>query len=110
MCSLNMGSMNFGLFPAPSDSREWKHDWERAYLRGTADLIFRNTFRDIERILTRLGEEHGTRFEFECYDVGHLYTLAHFVDRGLVEPPLFVQIDLRHPRRHRRRAGEPRST
>jgi len=92
MCSLNMGSMNFGLFPLADRYAEWKHDWERPYLEGTYDFIFRNTFRDIERILKMLGEEHGTRFEHECYDLGHLYNLAHFVDRGLVKPPFFVQL------------------
>lgn len=91
MCSLNMGSMNFGIFPLADRYREWKFDWEEPYLRGTDDFIFRNTFKDIAYILKTLGEGHGTRFEFECYDVGHLYTLAHFVDRGLVKPPFFVQ-------------------
>ena len=91
MCSLNMGSMNFGIYPAAAKFKEWKHDWEPAYLENTRDFIFRNTFKDIERILKELGEACGTRFEFECYDVGHLYTLAHFLDRGLVKPPLFVQ-------------------
>ncbi|MDG1894958.1 MAG: 3-keto-5-aminohexanoate cleavage protein [Fuerstiella sp.] len=91
MCSLNMGSMNFGLYPALQKFNEWKQDWEEDYLDGSRDRIFRNTFTDIETILERLGKGCGTRFEFECYDVGHLYTLAHFVDRGLVEPPFFVQ-------------------
>ncbi|MGH6622203.1 MAG: 3-keto-5-aminohexanoate cleavage protein [Alphaproteobacteria bacterium] len=91
MCSLNMGSMNFGIFPAADKFTNWKHAWEEPYLRKTDDFIFRNTFRDIERILKDLGEAHGTRFEFECYDIGHLYNLAHFVDRGLVEPPFFIQ-------------------
>jgi uncharacterized protein (DUF849 family) len=91
MCSLNMGSMNFGIFSLADRYKSWKHDWEETYLRGTDDFIFRNTFRDIERILKMLGEEHGTRFEHECYDVGHLYNLAHFVDRGLVRPPFLVQ-------------------
>lgn len=92
MCSLNMGSMNFGIFPLADRYTSWKFPWEEPYLRGTDDFIFRNTFRDIERILKMLGEDHGTRFEHECYDVGHLYTLAHFVDRGLVKPPFFVQM------------------
>ena len=92
MCSLNMGSMNFGIFPLADRYKTWKHDWEEPYLRGTDDFIFRNTFRDIERILKLLGEDHGTRFEHECYDVGHLYNLAHFVDRKLVKPPFFVQM------------------
>ena len=92
MCSLNMGSMNFGIFPLADHYPKFKFDWEEPYLRGTDDFIFRNTFRDIGRILKMLGEEHGTRFEHECYDVGHLYNLAHFVDRGLVKPPFFVQM------------------
>jgi 3,5-dioxohexanoate:acetyl-CoA acetone transferase len=91
MCSLNMGSMNFGLYPMLGRYKEFKHDWEPKYLEMTRDFIFKNTFKDIERILKDLGEGHGTRFEFECYDVGHLYTLAHFLDRKLVKPPLFVQ-------------------
>lgn len=91
MCSLNMGSMNFGIYPAADRFGSWKHAWEEPYLRGTDDFIFKNTFRDIERILKVLGEDCGTRFEHECYDIGHLYTLAHFLDRGLVRPPLFVQ-------------------
>ena len=91
MCSLNMGSMNFGIFPLAERYKDWKHDWEEPYLRSTDDFIFRNTFRDIAYILEHLGEGCGTRFEFECYDVGHLYNLAHFVDRGLVKPPFFVQ-------------------
>lgn len=91
MCSLNMGSMNFGIFPLADRYRNWKHDWEEPYLRSTDDFIFRNTFRDIAYILEHLGEGCGTRFEFECYDVGHLYNLAHFLDRGLVKTPLFIQ-------------------
>ncbi len=91
MCSLNMGSMNFGLYPMLKRYKDWRYDWEPEYLENSRDFIFKNTFKDIEFILRELGEEHGTRFEFECYDVGHLYTLAHFLDRGLVEPPLFVQ-------------------
>lgn len=91
MCSLNMGSMNFGLFPMLDRYPEFKHEWERQHLENSRDFIFRNTFKDIEYILKELGEGCGTRFEFECYDVGHLYTLAHFLDRGLVKPPLFVQ-------------------
>lgn len=91
MCSLNMGSMNFGLYPMLARYKEFKYEWEPKYLEMTRDFIFKNTFKDIERILKDLGEGHGTRFEFECYDVGHLYTLAHFLDRKLVKPPLFVQ-------------------
>jgi uncharacterized protein (DUF849 family) len=91
MCSLNMGSMNFGLFHMAGKRTHWQYDWEPTYLENTRDAIFKNTFKDIEDILKRLGEGCGTRFEFECYDVGHLYTLAHFLERGLVKPPLFVQ-------------------
>ena len=91
MCSLNMGSMNFGLYPMLAKYKDFKHDWERIHLENSRDFIFRNTFKDIEYILRNLGEAHGTRFEFECYDIGHLYTLAHFLDRKLVRPPLFVQ-------------------
>ena len=91
MCSLNMGSMNFGLYPMLSRYKDWKHPWETQHLEMTRDFIFRNTYADIERILKDLGEGCGTRFEFECYDVGHLYNLAHFLERGLVKPPLFVQ-------------------
>jgi uncharacterized protein (DUF849 family) len=91
MASLNMGSMNFGLFPGLDKRRDWQHAWEPAYLEMTRDFIFRNTFKDIEGVLKHLGEGCGTKFEFECYDVGHLYNLAHFLDRGLVKPPLFVQ-------------------
>lgn len=91
MCSLNMGSMNFGLYPMLNRYKEFKHEWEPKYLEMTRDFIFKNTFKDIERILKDLGEGHGTRFEFECYDIGHLYTLAHFLERKLVKPPLLVQ-------------------
>ena len=91
MCSMNMGSMNFGLFPILDKMKDFKYEWERKHLESTRDFIFRNTFKDIEQLFKRLGEDHGTRFEFECYDVGHLYNLAHFVDRGLVKPPFFVQ-------------------
>jgi uncharacterized protein (DUF849 family) len=91
MCSLNMGSMNFGLYPMLDRYKEFRHEWERRHLENSRDFIFRNTFKDIEYVLKELGEGCGTRFEFECYDVGHLYNLAHFLDRGLVNPPLFVQ-------------------
>ncbi len=91
MTSLNMGSMNFGLFPILDKMTEFKHDWEPKFLENSRDFIFRNTFKDIEYVLKELGEGHGVRFEYECYDVGHLYTLAHFLERGLVKPPLFVQ-------------------
>jgi uncharacterized protein (DUF849 family) len=90
VASLNMGSMNFGLYPMLNRFKEFKHDWERPYLEGSDDRVFKNTFKDIENILTTCAE-NGTRFEIECYDIGHLYTLAHFVDRGLVKPPFFVQ-------------------
>jgi uncharacterized protein (DUF849 family) len=90
LCSLNMGSMNFGIFPMAAGISEFKNGWEQQYLEGTRDYIFRNTFTDVEVIVERLGTG-GTRFEFECYDVGHLYNLAHFLDRGIVEPPLLVQ-------------------
>ena len=86
-----MGSMNFGLFPMLARYDEFRFEWERAHLENSRDFIFRNTFKDIEHILETLGEGCGTRFEFECYDIGHLYNLAHFLDRGLVKPPLFIQ-------------------
>ncbi len=92
MASLNVGSMNFGLFPLLEKHSEWKHDWEPEFLGMTRDLIFRNTFTDIEYILKELGEGHGTRFEFECYDLGHLYNLAWLVDKGMVSEPFFVQM------------------
>lgn len=91
MCSLNMGSMNFALYPAAARISEWRHDWEQPFLENSDDLVFKNTPRDIARILTELGVERGARFEFECYDIGHLYMLKHFVDRGLVKKPLFIQ-------------------
>jgi uncharacterized protein (DUF849 family) len=90
VASLNMGSMNFGLYPMLDRFKQFKHDWEKPYLEGSKDRIFRNTFKDIEFILESCSD-NGTRFEFECYDTGHLYNLAHFLDRGLVKPPLFVQ-------------------
>lgn len=90
LCSLNMGSMNFGLYPM-IPKYDFNQTWESEYLEASRDWIFRNTFQDIESVLERLGVRHGTRFEFECYDTGHLYTLAHFLDRKLVTPPLFVQ-------------------
>ncbi len=91
MCSLNMGSMNFNIARAGDKITNWKHAWEQPYLARTDDHIFRNTFRDIARITEVMGKGHGTRFEFECYDVGHLYNLAYCLDQKLVEPPLFVQ-------------------
>ncbi len=92
MCSLNMGSMNFALHPLADRYDNWKHDWEKPYLLGTKDGIFRNTFSDIEKIYRLLGEGHGTKFEHECYDVGHLYNLAHCLDSGLFRPPVFLQL------------------
>jgi uncharacterized protein (DUF849 family) len=90
VASLNMGSMNFGFFPLLAKYKEFKHDWEREYLENSRDLVFRNSFKDIEYVLeTCYG--NGTRFEFECYDISHLYNLAHFADRGLVKPPFFIQ-------------------
>jgi uncharacterized protein (DUF849 family) len=91
MCSLNMGTMNFALYPAAARITEWRHDWEKPFLEGSDDLVFKNTPRDIARILQDLGAERGARFEFECYDIGHLQMLRHFVDRGLVAPPFFIQ-------------------
>ena len=90
VASLNMGSMNFGLFPMLDRFKNFAHDWERQHLENSRDLIFKNTYKDIETIL-RKGTDNGTRFEFECYDISHLYNLAHFLDRGLVSGPLFVQ-------------------
>jgi uncharacterized protein (DUF849 family) len=91
MCSLNMGSMNFNISAAGEKRTEWKYEWEREYLARTVDHIFRNTFGDVARIVEIMGKGHGTRFEFECYDIGHLYNLAHCLDKKIVEPPLFVQ-------------------
>jgi uncharacterized protein (DUF849 family) len=91
MCSLNMGSMNFAIFPAANRIKTWKYSWEEGYVRNSDDFIFRNTFRDIAYILETMTES-GTKFEHECYDVGHLYNLAHFIDRKLVKPPFFVQM------------------
>ncbi|MFN8750357.1 MAG: 3-keto-5-aminohexanoate cleavage protein [Betaproteobacteria bacterium] len=90
VASLNMGSMNFGLYEMLNRSKDFRHDWERPYLAGSDDRIFKNTFKDIAHILESCSG-NGTRFEIECYDIGHLYTAAHFLDRGLVKPPLFIQ-------------------
>ncbi|MDR5835889.1 3-keto-5-aminohexanoate cleavage protein [Caballeronia sp. LZ034LL] len=90
MCSLNMGSMNFSIHPLAAKVSSWRYDWEKSYVEGMEDGIFRNTFKDIRHILLELGGR-GTRFEFECYDLGHLYNLAHFVDQGLIKPPFFIQ-------------------
>ena len=90
VASLNMGSMNFGLFPMLQRFTTFKHAWEREYLETSDERIFRNTFRDIEKIMTSCAHNR-TRFEIECYDIGHLYTAKHFLDRGIVKPPLFIQ-------------------
>lgn len=90
VASLNMGTMNFGLYPMLGRFKEFKHDWEEPYLEGSRDRMFRNTFGDIENILSSCAE-NDTRFEVECYDIGHLYTMAHFADRGLIKPPFFIQ-------------------
>lgn len=90
VASLNMGSMNFGLFPMLDRFQSFKYEWERQALENSRNLVFKNTYQDIEFVLETCSA-NGTRFEFECYDIGHLYNLAHFLDRGLVEPPLFVQ-------------------
>ena len=94
MASCNMGSMNFALFPVLDKMKDFTFPWEREHLEKTRNAIFRNTFGDIETIFENLGRAHGTRFEFECYDVGHLYNLKHFVDRGLVQGPIFLQFVL----------------
>ena len=91
MCSLNMGSMNFALFPAAAKLKNWKHEWEKPFLEASEDFIFRNTFGDVRKIVKMLGDECGTKFEHECYDIGHLYNLAHFVDAGLIKPPFLIQ-------------------
>lgn len=90
LASLNMGSMNFALFPMLDRYQSFQHEWEREHLEASRDLIFRNTFKDIEYAISTLSG-NGTRFEFECYDTAHLYNLAHFADRGLIKPPFFVQ-------------------
>lgn len=94
MCSLNMGTMNFGIFPLQERYRDWKHDWEPQLLEATRRVPFRNTFEDIETILADLGRDRGARFEFECYDVGQIETLAFYLKQGKVEPPLYVQFVL----------------
>jgi uncharacterized protein (DUF849 family) len=91
MCSLNMGTMNFGIFPLKDRYKDWKHDWEPALLEATRRIPFTNTFDDIEAILADLGDRRGARFEFECYDVGHIETLAWLLRKGKVKPPLYVQ-------------------
>lgn len=94
MASLNMGSMNFGIFPLLERYKEWKFDWEPEFLSMTRDFIFPNTFATIEYALKELGEKHGTKFEFECYDLGHLYNVKWFVDQGMINPPFFIQFVL----------------
>jgi uncharacterized protein (DUF849 family) len=91
MCSLNMGTMNFGIFPLQERYSDWKHDWEPRLLEATRSTPFRNTFQDIEMILEDLGQNAGARFEFECYDLGQLETLAYYLKKGRVKPPLYVQ-------------------
>lgn len=90
IASLNMGSMNFGLYPMLDRYKEFRYDWERPYLEGSADRVFRNTFKDIHYILESCAD-NDTRFEIECYDTSHLYTAAHFIDRGILKPPFFIQ-------------------
>ncbi|WP_460126267.1 beta-keto acid cleavage family enzyme [Pseudomonas sp. S2_C03] len=90
LCSLNMGSMNFSIHPIAGKISSWRHSWEKEHIEGMEDVVFKNTFKDIRNIMLELGE-YGTRFEFECYDVGHLYNLAYFVEQGLVKPPFFIQ-------------------
>ena len=92
MASLNMGSMNFGIFPMLEKYKEFEHDWEKPFLENTRDFIFPNTFATIEYALKNLGDKHSTKFEFECYDLGHLYNLKWFVDKGMVKPPFFIQM------------------
>lgn len=92
MASLNVGSLNFGIFPMLDKYDRWKHEWEPAFLEMTRDFVFKNTFADLEYIVKELGQGHGTRFEFECYDLGHLYNLAWLIDQGWIEPPFFVQL------------------
>ena len=92
MASLNVGSLNFGIFPMADKYSDWQHPWEPEFLEMTRDFIFKNTFADIEYVVKELGLGHGTRFEFECYDLGHLYNLAWLIDQGWLEPPFFVQM------------------
>jgi len=94
MASLNMGSMNFGLFPLKKRYTDWQHDWEPQLLEATRDVVFQNTFANIEQIFATLGDGCGTRFEFECYDVGHIQTLAFYLREGLISEPVFVQFVL----------------
>ncbi|MES0885158.1 3-keto-5-aminohexanoate cleavage protein [Roseibium sp. SCP14] len=91
MCSLNMGSMNFGLFPMAERHADWKHDWEPRFLENTRDVVFKNTFKDIETVFSRLGDDCDTRFEFECYDVGHINTVAFYMRQKRIKAPVFLQ-------------------
>jgi uncharacterized protein (DUF849 family) len=91
MCSLNMGSMNFALYPMIARIKEFKHEWEKPFLENSDDVVFKNTPRDIANVLTEMGQQRSAKFEFECYDISHLTMLKHFVDRGLVQAPLFIQ-------------------
>jgi uncharacterized protein (DUF849 family) len=91
MCSLNMGSMNFGIFPLAERHQDWVHAWEPGFLEATRDVVFRNTFKDIETIVGTLGKRFGTRFELECYDVGHIQTVAYYLKRGVLRAPVFLQ-------------------
>jgi uncharacterized protein (DUF849 family) len=92
MASLNVGSLNFGIFPMAQKYDQWKHTWEPEFLEMTRDFVFKNTFADLEYIVKELGGTHGTKFEFECYDLGHLYNLAWLIDQGWVETPFFIQM------------------
>ena len=91
MCSLNMGSMNFALYPMIDRIAQFKHDWEKPFLENSDDVVFKNTPRDIAHVLAEMGQARGARFEFECYDISHLTMLKHFADRGLIQGPLFLQ-------------------
>jgi uncharacterized protein (DUF849 family) len=91
MCSLNMGTMNFALYPAAAKITDWKFEWEKPFLEGSEDLVFKNTPRDMRLVMEEMGTKRGAKFEFECYDISHLYMLRHFKDRGLVQGPLFIQ-------------------
>ena len=91
MCSLNMGSMNFALYPMLARIKAFRFDWEPTFLENSDDVVFKNTPRDIAHVLDQMGAQRGARFEFECYDLSHLTMLRHFVDRGLVQAPIFIQ-------------------
>jgi len=91
MCSLNMGSINFGLFPMKDRISDWKHDWEEPFRENTRDTVFKNTFHDIESVFAMLGDAGGARFEFECYDVGHIQTVAFYLRQKRIKSPVFLQ-------------------